>query len=89
MCIKYCVGAYIISCVQRSEDNFVELVLSSHISMGSGDQTQVSKLAQQVPLPTEPPYTPQEEYNVIKQTCIPKSCYTLTWVLEVPLNFNI
>lgn len=37
----------------KSENNFLELVLSFHY-VGSRDQTQVIFLARQVPLPTEP-----------------------------------
>lgn len=38
--------------VWTSEDNSIELVVSFHLYMGPGDQTQVSKLVQQMPLPS-------------------------------------
>lgn len=40
--------------VWRSEDNFVESVLSFHLYAGSGDQNSIIKLAQQTSLSTKP-----------------------------------
>lgn len=37
--------------LRGSEDNFVGLLLSFHIYVGSGGQTQVTRLAWQAPLP--------------------------------------
>lgn len=41
-------------CVERSEDNFVELVLSSHLYMDSGDRPQIIRLMWKVCLPIQP-----------------------------------
>lgn len=42
----------------NSEDNFVALVLSFHFYMAFRNWTEVSSLAQQMPLPPEPSFTP-------------------------------
>lgn len=42
----------------RSEDSFIESGLSTHLQVDSGDRTQVTRLAQQVPLPTGPSCLP-------------------------------
>lgn len=41
----------------RSEDSFVELVFTFHLSVGSGDLIQVVRLAWLAPEPGEPPYS--------------------------------
>lgn len=41
-------------CVWRSEVNFVELVPSFHLYVGSQDQTQTVQLVAQASLPAEP-----------------------------------
>ena len=40
----------------KVEDNFVELVLFSHLYMGSGGRTQLIRLVWKVHLPMEPSY---------------------------------
>ena len=42
--------------VRRSEVTFVEMTLSFHFYVDSGDQTQVTRLVQQIPLLTWPFY---------------------------------
>lgn len=39
-----------------SEDNFVDMVLSFHLGMSPGDETQAAKLAQHTPPPAEPSF---------------------------------
>lgn len=55
--IYYCVcmmHMWTTSTMWRSEDSFAEWMLSIHLSGTSGDWTQVSRLVQEAPLPTEP-----------------------------------
>lgn len=40
-------------CVTRSEDNFMELVLTLYLRMDSRDQTPIARLGWKIPLPTE------------------------------------
>lgn len=48
-------------CVWRSKYNFVESV----ISMVPGDRAQVTRLAQEVPLPSEPSHWPKSLTSVV------------------------
>lgn len=41
-------------CVCGSQRVFMELILSSHLHVGPTDETQVTRLARQMLLPTEP-----------------------------------
>lgn len=47
-------GVHFMAFVWRSGDNYVKHVLSFHLYMGSRNQTQVTRLVQQVPLPAKP-----------------------------------
>lgn len=48
-------------CMWRSKDNFVKSVLS----VGPGDRAQVTRLAQDVPLPSEPSHMPKSLTSVV------------------------
>jgi hypothetical protein len=49
-----CVGLCDTALMWRSEDNIVDLVLSFSLCLGSRDQTQLCRLVQQAPSPSEP-----------------------------------
>lgn len=46
-----CMGMHAIACMWGSEGSFIELILSFHLYVGAGDQTQYLRLEQQGPLP--------------------------------------
>lgn len=59
VCVLVCIhdvcwGMRMSWCSWRSEENPVELVLSSHLCVGFRDETQVVRLAWQAPLPARP-----------------------------------
>lgn len=44
---------WVMVCATRSEDNFLELVLTLYLCMDSRDQTPIARLGWKIPLPTE------------------------------------
>lgn len=66
----------------RPGDNSVEIVLSLHSSVGSGNQTESARLVWPVPSPTEPSHWPhlclfQENYYKppAQDACLPCDCF--------------
>jgi hypothetical protein len=57
------VGMFAIAHVWRSQDNFAQLVFAFYLYVGPGNQTQVTRFAQQAPLATKPSHWLRE--NVI------------------------
>lgn len=64
----YCACTHIRACFHgtyvKLEENFMETVLSAHLSLDSGDWAQVMKLMWQVPLPTEPNSGPSPDFGL-------------------------